>query len=144
MIGSAPAAFVAAVIYSLVIRSLLRRRPGAARPLGRVSVIVLAGLILEWVLLATAGAVRSRGVIGPVFYPAHLAVFLLSVPALANILVVTLDTEQRSFWFVVGLLCALLAVPLALTQYAVSEALYGIDGRGGPYAAEDPDLMHMP
>jgi len=55
---------------------------------------------------------------------------------LANILVVKLDAEQPRFWFVVGFLCAILAVPVTLTQYVVSEALYGIDGRGGPVGAE--------
>lgn len=39
-------------------------------------------------------------------------------------------------WLMAGVLCAALDLPLVLTQYAVSEALYGIDDSGGPYATE--------
>jgi len=136
VVGSAPAAFVAAAMYSLAVRWLVRRQPRAGGVLVSVSIFVLVGLVVEWILLGTAGAVRSRSIVGPAFYPTHLALFLLSIPALANILVVNLDAEQPTFWLVVGFLCALLAVPVTLTQYAVSEALYGLDGQGGPVGAQ--------
>jgi hypothetical protein len=74
-------------------------------------------------------------VIGPIFYGLHLALFVVAVPALTNILVITKSRTVIASWFVVGLLGAMLALPVVLTQYAVSEALYGIDGESGPYAS---------
>jgi hypothetical protein len=57
----------------------------------------------------------------------HLAVFFLGVPAMANVLVV----KKRETWLgsglAVGAICAGLALLIVLTQYGVSEALYGID-----------------
>jgi hypothetical protein len=96
---------------------------------------VLGGLVVVWLLLATLGAVASRSLFGPVFYGLHLALFFLAVPALANILVITRSGTVLASWFVVGLLGAMLALPVVLTQYAVSEALYGIDGERVPFAS---------
>jgi hypothetical protein len=63
-------------------------------------------------------------------------VFFLSVPAAATVLVVKKDGTSLGSPFVAGLVCAVLALPVVLTQYAVTEALYGIDGTGGPYGAQ--------
>jgi hypothetical protein len=64
-------------------------------------------------------------------------VFVFAIPALANLLVIRIgrSTAKRGIgtWFVVALLCGALALPVVLTQYGVSEALYGIDDEGGPY-----------
>jgi hypothetical protein len=73
--------------------------------------------------------------LGPAFYPLHLVLFFLAVPALATILVIAKNGTILASWAVVGLLGAMLALPVVLTQYCVSEALYGIDGEGGPYAS---------
>jgi hypothetical protein len=133
---SIPTAFVAVVVYSFALRWVVRRQPWVARVFVPASLLVLAGLAVEWLLLATIGAVRSRGIVGPVFYPAHLAVFFLSVPAAATVLVVKKDGTRLGSPFVVGLVCAVLALPVVLTQYGVTEALYGIDSTGGPYGAQ--------
>ena len=121
-----PAAFVASALYSLALRFVLRRSP-----LGTValwcSVAVLAGLVLEWVALATVGAARLQSATGGVFFPVHLVLFFLSIPALANVLVVKRGDTRLGSWFTVGVLCAVLALPVVLTQYGVSEALYGVD-----------------
>jgi hypothetical protein len=88
VVCSIPAAFVATVVYSFGLRWVVRKQPWLARVLIPASLLVLASLAVEWVLLASVGAVRSRGIVGPAFYPAHLAVFFLSVPAAATVLVV--------------------------------------------------------
>lgn len=95
--------------------------------------VVLAMLMIEWSLLGVVGAVGSREIVGPLFYPLHLVVFFLSVPALANVLL--LMRPRRGFWrsLLVAIACAVFALPVVLTQVAVSEALYGVDGSGGPY-----------
>src|SRR5215208_2710428 len=125
IIGALPAAFIAAAIYSVLVRAVLpfRRVTRAALWL---SMAVLGGLLVEWGVLLTAGAVRARAVIGPPFYPVHLALFFLAVPALANVLTIKRSGTVLGSWFVVGLLCSALALPVVLTQYVVAEALYGI------------------
>ena len=39
-----------------------------------------------------------------------------------------------SKWYIIGITCAFLGLCVTLLQYVVSEALFGIDGMGGPYA----------
>src|SRR5688572_9526638 len=84
---SIPAAFVASVGYCLVLAKIIIRVDPLRRLMWGASVGVLCLFVLEIVLLATIGAVRSRASIGPVFYLAHLAVFFLGTPALANVLI---------------------------------------------------------
>ena len=136
VVCSVPAAFVATVLYSYVLRWVGRKQPWLAKALIPASLLVLASLAIEWLLLATVGAVRSRGMVGPAFYPAHLAVFFLSVPAAATVLVAKGDGARLESPFVVALICSILALPVVLTQYAVTEALYGINGTGGPYGSQ--------
>ena len=129
---SVPAAFIASTLYAFLVRWLTSIYPWSLSPTIAVSIAVLVGLVLEWCILGAVGAQRSVEVIGPVFYPLHLVVFFLSIPALANIL--TLRKPGGGLWrsLVVGLLCAALALPVVITHIAVSETLYGIDGSGGP------------
>src|SRR5436309_15642861 len=133
---SIPLAVIAGGIYAYVIHFVLRYRI-VRRVALWVSTAVLVGLLLEWVALVTVGAVRSRAIIGPAFYLLHLLVFFLAVPALANLLVIRIRNRAAKHGFgalfVVALLCSALALPVVLTQYGVAEALYGIDGAGGPY-----------
>jgi len=131
-----PLAFIASGIYAYVIHFILRPQI-VGRVALWVSTAVLVGLLLEWVVLFTMGAVSSRAIIGPTFYPLHLLIFVLSIPALANVLVIRIRNSVAmpgfGAWLVIALLCSALALPVVLTQYGVSEALYGIDGAGGPY-----------
>lgn len=123
VIGAMPAAFVASALYSQVLVRLALS--GNLRRLVLwVSVALLVALVIEWVLLANLGAVGCRSVMGPAFYPLHLVLFFLAVPSLANILVVGRAVPVG--WPVIGLLSGALALPVVLTQYGVSEALYGI------------------
>jgi hypothetical protein len=130
---SVPAALVVGVLYSSLIERVTAKFPSSKIPVLVASAIVLTALALEWCLLGTLGAVRGREVIGPAFYPVHLAVFFLSIPALANIVVLRKPESSARGWLMAGVLCAALALPIVLTHYAVSEVLYGIDGSGGPY-----------
>lgn len=131
-----PAAFIATTIYSLLVRWLTLRLPRLAKPVLMMSIVTLAGLVLEWCLLGAVGTVGSREIIGPAFYPLHLGVFFLSVPALANIMILRGASRGFGRLLMVGVCCAALALPVALTQIAVSEGLYGVDGSGGPYGTK--------
>ena len=134
-VAAVPVAFVAAGIYAALARPFLRR-PLLGRIALWASVAVLVGLMAEWVALGAVGAVRLRAVVGPAFYAAHQAIFLLTIPSLANLLILKGGKTPLGSWFVVALLCSAVALPICLTQYGVIEALYGVDGAGGPYGSE--------
>jgi hypothetical protein len=93
--------------------------------------IVLFLLLIELLLNLTVGAVQSRALVGVIFYPWHVLLLVLSIPALVHALVLARSRESR--WLVVATASAALGVVLAVQQLYLSEALYGIDGTGGPY-----------
>src|SRR5258708_2484476 len=84
---SIPTAFAAAVTYAFLVSKVLPRFLWLRKPALAASLIVLLALGLEWWLLVTRGAVGGREMVGPLFYPAHFVVFLSSLPALANLVV---------------------------------------------------------
>lgn len=134
-----PAAFVASSIYSSLLTRLLARWPQLKRSLFVASIIALGALAIEVILVTVLGAVRSRELLGPIFYVVHLALFLLSIPSLATLLVIIgwerVGWERwLSKWQVVASLCAVFALGVVLLQYFVTESLYGIDGTNGPFS----------
>lgn len=131
---SIPVAFLMSMGYCLVAGKVLRNREPLRVLLLRASWPVLGCLLVELALLASLGAVRSRGILGPGFYVAHLLLFFLGTPALANLLVLPRKDWLLGRWYVAGLLCTLLAVFLVFLQIGVSEALYGVEGKTGPYS----------
>lgn len=114
-----PAAFIAAAIYSLLMRFVLPYRLINRAALW-LSTAVLGGLLVEWGALLAIGAVRSRAIIGPTFYPLHLVILFLTVPALANLLIIKRGGGMLGSWFAVALLCSVLALPVVVTQYVVA------------------------
>jgi hypothetical protein len=127
-----PAAFLVVGGYTQVLRLALPRIP---RPklIVWASAAVLAGIVLEWMLLGSLGTLRARTLIGPLFYPLHVVLFFLGLPALANVLVIEKGGTVFGWWFVVCLLCGILGFALVMVQIDVSETLCGIDGSSGPY-----------
>jgi len=126
-----PAAFGGCVIYCLAISKIVIRFNLLRRSMLAASIGVLFLFALEMALLMTLGAVRSRAMIGPGFYVAHLVVFVLGTPALANVLI--LRSPKRTLqWYWAVPLCTVFALSLVLVQYGVSEALYGVDGTNSP------------
>jgi hypothetical protein len=132
IVGAIPAAFAAAAVYSSLLR-FLSVPPKLKKALVWLSGVVLAGLLVEWTLLALIGVLALRAALGPVFEILHLALFLSAIPALVHVLVFTRPDSAISGWLAVAALSAALALPVVLIQYGVSEALYGVDGSGGPY-----------
>jgi hypothetical protein len=131
---SVPAAFAASLFYCLFLVNVVVRAERLRRLIWTASVAVLVIFGIEVVLLATIGAVRSRGAIGPAFYAVHIALFFLGTPALANVLVLRKPGGVRARWYWAVPACTLFAFALVLLQYGVSEALYGIDGMNGPFS----------
>ena len=131
---SVPAAFVASVVYCFLLAKIVVRFDTVSRWMWWASAVVLIGFAVEVLLLVTLGAVRVRTIIGPVFYLAHLLVFVLGTPALANVLILRSRPVLRSRWYWAIPCCTVFALVLVLLQYSVSESLYGIDGVDGPFS----------
>jgi hypothetical protein len=138
IILSIPVAFAASMTYCLLVAKVLSKFAILSRSLRIISHALLLLFSAEILLLITVGAVRSRGLLGPGFYVAHVVFFFLCTPALANTLVLQRKHVALSRWWVAGLICTIFAFGLVLLQYGVSEALYGIDGDNGPYSVLIP------
>jgi hypothetical protein len=130
IIFSIPAALVASVTYIALLKWIIGRLPQLTTPMLAGSGAVLALFVVEIVLLVIMGAARGRGVVGSAFYGLHLVIFILGMPALANVLVL----RGRVTTPLAVTLCTVFAFILVLMQYGVTEALYGIDGSDGPYS----------
>jgi hypothetical protein len=87
----------------------------------------LIALLAELVVLLLVGAKQTQAVVGPAFYWAHLVVVALATPSLANLLVLRRREWALGRWYWAGAVCAAFGLGLVLLQYAVSEALFGID-----------------
>lgn len=124
---SVPIAFVFSALYCFLLERVVCRHERLSRWLRLVSGFVLGLLAVEIVLLIARGAVRSRDLLGPGFYVAHLVVFFLGTPALANLLVLRPRRGSLASWYVATVLCTVSAFFLVLLQYTVSESLFGID-----------------
>jgi hypothetical protein len=138
IILSIPGAFIASTLYRHFLLMARSKWPTIAPVLTAASCIVLAGIVAEWALLLLRGAVETRVVVGPVFYPTHLIVFVLGTPALINVLVLPSPCSHRASWFRTVPLATMLAFILVVQQYGVFEALYGIDGEDGRFSRVDP------
>jgi hypothetical protein len=134
IILSVPVAFMTSMVYCALLAKVVRRLDRVRRFLLRVSLIVLGSFVVELVLLSKLGTVRSRAVVGPGFYVAHTVFFFLGTPALANALILGRRCSLVAWWYVAGAVRTIFAIFLILLQYSVSEALYGVDGAGGPYS----------
>ena len=131
---SIPAALVSSTVYSFLLWKFVSRWPRISEWLRRVSWGVLVTCAVEGVLILTIGTLRTRVLVGSMFYPVHLFIFFASPPALANLLVLQPKRTPISSWYVAPVFCTMLAFGLVLMQYSVSEALYGINGNDGPYS----------
>jgi hypothetical protein len=129
---SIPAAFVASSIYRLLLLKATVRYPSIAPIIKPASILVLVLFAVEIVLLVTIGAVRSRALIGPAFEIAILGIFILGMPALANVLVLRNREGILARWYTVVPLCTVFAAVLVFLLYCVSDQLYGKFGQG-PY-----------
>ena len=146
---SIPAVAVATFVYSQLIArtgAINRGRPLAAIRL--FSGVVLGLIALEMIMLLAIGTIHTRELGGSSYYSIHGVLFLGGVPSLANLIVLGNKDRLDRFGYSV-LLCTILAFVLVLMEYGVSEALFGIDGQGGPYSssglmilAGESDLWH--
>jgi len=131
---SIPASFIASAIYCVLLEKFISRSLRLSQWFRAGSYIILAGLVIELLLLIIFGAVRSRTYLGPGFYVAHSIFFYFGTPALANLLVLRKRGGVFKLWFLTPILCSAFAFFLVILEYAVSETLYGVKGMGGPFS----------
>jgi len=135
IIFSVPVASFVSAAYCVFLVKVVSKSERTSQVLWWASAVVLVSFIVEVILLATIGAVRSRRLIGPGFYVAHLALFMLGPPALANAILLRRRTAFFRWSCISIVFCTIFALALVLLQYGVSEALYGIDGIDGPFSS---------
>jgi hypothetical protein len=130
---SVPVIFVTSIIYAFIIRKVTEKNVFLINPLLWVSAVLLVTVLLEFVGVAIVGSIKLRESIGPSFYSIHITLFFLAVPALVNIMRLQNRYPLLSRWYIIGFFCAICGLCVVLLQYVVSEALFGVDGMGGPY-----------
>ena len=131
---SGPAAFVASIAYGLLLTKFVAHIEPLRRLMWAVSVCVLLLLGVEVALLSNVGAIGSRTLIGPAFYPLHTVIFVLGTPALVNLVALWRPGGLRRWYWVVPF-CVIVAMGLTVMQYVVSESLHGMDGTNGPFSS---------
>ncbi len=121
--------------YAWMLERLARRFSAQVPLLRRLSLILLVVAGLEIIGLLAVGAVRLRGALGPAFSLWHGVAFWTAVPAMMHLLLLRPRQSSRYRWGII-LVCAVIAYLFVLINISVDEALYGIDGIGGPYSLE--------
>jgi hypothetical protein len=138
MVLSLPASFIATAIYTFLLKWGLKHWPRLAKPVCWVSPIIVVLACLEGVGVVTVGTLKLRLVIGAAYYPLHEILFLLGVPALANLMQLQKRIPFFAKWYITAFACMIFAFGLVLLQYAVTDDLFGVDGQGGPYQQTYP------
>lgn len=130
IILSIPAAFIASIVYALLINKVTTKLTFLIQPLLWVSGIILILGVMDFSYIASAGTVSLRDAIGELYYPIHIVLFFLTLPALTNIMRLQNKFGFLTRWYSIGVVCAVIGLCIVLQQYIVSEALFGIDGMG--------------
>jgi MFS family permease len=124
---------VAAPVFCFLVARYSRRLPALSAIVWWGSVGLLAVFSLDVVWVYILSAVRVRAAVGPAFFPVHAVATLFAAPAFASLFLAGRRNVSR-WWPAVAVLAWCLGVFAIFYQYSVAEALYGIDGTGGPYS----------
>lgn len=123
----------AAPIFCFALIRFLKPTQRLARLACAVAVVLLALLVIELSLVSVHGIVGTRQLVGPAFFLSHVLVTFAAAPALATALLLGCRGFAK-WWPAVAALCWVVGAVAVFYQYEVAEALYGIDGVGGPYS----------
>jgi hypothetical protein len=123
---------VAAPIFCLALVKVIRRYPALAAFAFWVAAPMFGLFSIEVALVLFMGILSTRALIGPPFFLVHVVLTLGAAPTLACLLLLGRRSIQ-GWWPLVAALCWFVGAGAVFYQYAVAEALYGIDGQGGPY-----------
>ena len=123
---------VAAPVFCFALVKLIRPHPLISRAILYYALALLVLFGLDLVLIGAFGAVKMREIVGSAFMPLHALLTLGSAPALASVSLLGQKSLAR-WWPAVAVMSWTLGVFSIFYQYGVAEALYGIDGQGGPF-----------
>ena len=132
LILAVPVAGFASAVYVWAVRRLVVPRSGLAGVLRALSWLPLSLTLSELIFVGAVGPVAARTIVGPAFMSIH-SLFLVTPPAFANVLLLY---RRPPSWPRAALAVAVssaIGVGLLLFNIVVSEALFGIDGSGGPF-----------
>jgi hypothetical protein len=123
---------VGAPIFCFVLAKVVRRFAQAATLAWWVAVPLVFLYVLELLLALTRGVLSTRALIGPSYFLIHVLLTFSAAPALACVLILG-RRNVAAWWPVAAAICWIIGAASIFYQYDVAEALYGIDGQGGPY-----------
>jgi len=123
-------------VFCFLMARKVREAQRIARALWYAAVSVLWLAAVELLVVGVLGSVRARGSVGPAFVPIHVLLTFSAAPALACALLLG-RRHLANWWLAVAATGWLVGVAAIFYQYGVMEALYGVDGEGGPYAASN-------
>lgn len=83
---SVPGAFIASVIYAAILAKVAHKLPMLIDQLRMGSYAVLLAALGEFITTSLIGPIRFREIIGSSYYPIHVLIFLLTLPAIATIM----------------------------------------------------------
>lgn len=93
------------------------------RLMAAVSWFVVAAFVLEVILVWRLGVIGTETLIGRCYAVLHSLLFLLAVPALANVLLLSGPRFTRKLWFLAAMICFAFAIFLVFWQYDVADIL---------------------
>ena len=132
LILAVPVAGFASAIYVWAVLRLVVPRSGLAAALRTLSWLPLLATLSELIFVGAVGPVSARTIVGPAFMAIH-SLFLVTPPAFANVLLLY---RRPPSWPRLALAVAAstaISFGLLLFNIVISEALFGIDGSGGPF-----------
>jgi len=127
---------VAAPVFCYVVARIVRKAQHIAKALWYVAISILWLAAGELLVVTVFGSVRVRGSVGPAFVPVHVILAFFAAPALACAMLLG-RRHVANWWPAVAAMCWIVGVAAIFYHYGVMEALYGVDGEGGPYAASN-------
>jgi hypothetical protein len=136
MLLAFPVTAAASAVYAGLAVNVFSRSRALRLMLLAISVVVVLLTFAEAALIWRAGGpISARGWIGLRFETLHNIVFLLTPPAVANLLVFIPRPPLRD-WKLVALATWFICISFVFWNYDMSEKLYGPDGIGGPFSSE--------
>lgn len=138
MLMAFPVTAVASMVYAVLAVRVFSRWTVVRWTLLVLSAIVVLLAFTEAALIWRAGGpIAARGWIGPRFVALHSFVFILTPPAVANLLVFIPRPPLRD-WKIVALATWFICIGFVFWNYDMMEKFYGPDGVGGPFSSEQP------
>jgi hypothetical protein len=132
LILAVPFTGLASAVYVWGVLRFVVPRSGLATVLRALSWLPLLATFSELIFVRAVGPVAARTIVGPAFMAIH-SLFLVTPPALINVLLLYRRPPSWRRAFIAVAVSWGICFGLLLFNIVVSEALFGIDGSGGPF-----------